>query len=337
MRWALLLALAGCGGDECVPRVGSRLSHSIGYISSGKQIAGVSWSESIEKSAPLEHVAIVHPNGALSPDIPSTSSYGVAGTSTVLWHRDSAHPCKSGEKFEFVPLLYDGTTSAALPLAAQTLARTAVFDGTRYQLFWNVPSGGATGRVFHRTLDEDGTLGPEHDLGGLTAACVIAATDGNGTTLLVTEHDAYLVDSAGTSTLVWRSETWNGDAEVFYFDGEFHIDGAQFVSIDPVTKATRSNTNTGAIRYYPTESRLFALTTTDIVELDAAFRVIAHIPKPGTLTQAGTVGDELVFVTQRPVNIADFDGPQRISVETVDSWRMELAVDSPTETLDACQ
>jgi hypothetical protein len=325
----LIVLLAACGGDdECMPITGSRLSYRLGAVASGKQIAGVSWVEQLRGSAPLTHVAIVHADGTLSPDIPSTSQLGVAGTRTVLWHRDSDDECHSGEKFEFNPLLYDGTNTIALAIAPVTRARTAVFDGTRYQLFWS------DGHVFHRTLDEDGTLGPVHDL-GLERDCVTAATDGAGTTFIRADDEAFIVDSAGTKRLVWSATEFGSHGAAFYFAGEFHITGFDWWSIDPVTGASRKRAvSMNGLAYHQGATKMFVRLANDIVELDASLSPIAHVPLRGTMMKAGAFGDELVFLAQYPVD--DIFGPKRIAVERGDRWSTELAADSQTETLDAC-
>jgi hypothetical protein len=327
MRSLLLLALAACGGDdECMPRVGSRLAYQVGNVASGAGIGGVSWIEQQLTSKPLEHVAILHGDGTLSPDIPSTSTYAVSGTRTVLWHRDSENECASGEKFEFAPLLYDGTDTTALQIAAVTRARTAVFDGTRYQLFWS------TGKIFHQTLDEDGTLGPVHDL-GLLGDCVRAASDGAGTTFFHDDQEGFILAADGTKRLVW-SDTPFGHGRAFYFAGEFHIAGAPIWSIDPIAGTSRKRTaQVNVNAFYPSVTKLYGAVDNDVVELDASFAVVARTRMPGTVTRVGTLRDDLVFL-RTVVDVPE--GPKRIVVERGTQWSTEIAVDSPTETLDAC-
>ena len=102
---------------------------------------------------------------------------------------------------------------------------TGVFDGTSYQLFWIEASGG----TFHRSINEDGTAGPIHSLGGNTVgqgACVEAATDGAGTTYLRWVDDVYTVDTAtGVATKIYDapSSSFTNYRSVFYYNGAFRL------------------------------------------------------------------------------------------------------------------
>lgn len=192
---------------------------------------------------------------------------GELGAATAFWGK-SDHCFLSPEvpspygvvprPFTAILLPTDGT-SAGLAVDVTTTpvgAHTVTYDGTRYHAFW-VSEGRM---VRHRTVDENGTLGPVHDLGAVPPQdqpdiyneeiCLIPTSDRAGNVVLETgtwtQRYALAVAADGTSNRIWDSPpAWASRHGVFWLGTEVHILGSAgpqnvVVSLDLATAATRT-------------------------------------------------------------------------------------------------
>ncbi len=338
MRWLVLVAaLAGCGGDDdCFAMTGSRVSHRTGYFASSTDIVGVSWVEHQPNTPPLHHAAIVNADGTLEPDIRlgANQLFGSAGKTAVLWHA-STDDVDCDFRHPFTTLLHKRGELIPVEVTPDSMSRSVAFDGVRFQMFWVVDEV-----AYHRTLDEDGTLGAIHPL-GKHGRCVAAASNGNGNTFVRVGDSGYIIDPAtGDLREIWTGAPFADRGPSFYFAGEFHVSGWEVFSVDPITRISRKRTlpeSVQPIGYFTGASKLFVDATNGVVELDAAFSVVARFPRhPVTQLDAlGTYGDDRLYLDQ---TLADSSGRMRLELvrEGVTAWNHVIALDSPVETIDVC-
>jgi hypothetical protein len=335
MRALILVALAACGSSdkECFEVPLTDIEHAAGSIISGKSLIGISWTRQIQRRSTEIHGAIVTPDGVVSPDISLSdlTPRGVAGNETLVWI--SGEDCNNALSTlaPFVARLQRGG-SVTFVETPQTLARDIAFDGQRYHLFWVT----AAQAVHHRTLDEDGTLGPDHVLAP-TSSCVDATSDGAGSTFVRIGSTGYIIDPATGALRVVFAGTQPSYGQSFYFNGQFHVvDRTSLLSFPPTgTGSFTSRALAGDLasgEFYPAGATMFVVSLADIVEVDGTFATIRHFPY-STLFSIGAFGSDLV----RFERVVPASEPGRVDVVREAGWRSTVAVDSPVRIADSCE
>jgi hypothetical protein len=337
-----LLALAACNPNEsesCTEHFRSQVTHVPKTVASGRDLIGISWAEQLGESAPIFHAAIVGADGSIGPEIRIGEQRlgGKTGSTTVLWYSPFARDdCERKDAFE--PTLQRGGEAIHLSVAATTWARTAAFDGVRYQLFWISEAR----TLQHQSLDEDGTLGPVHDLGGVANTdrpCVSAASDGAGTTFVRFDGAGFFVDTAtGAAQRVWTAPQFSEwFAPVFYFAGQFHVVDYRWFSIDPASRTSTQRTYppkiSGANNFFAGTTRVYGALIDSVQALDTQLEPVDVLPlaNPGF----GNWGDDAVLFEAVELDEATLT-PGRLVLTRTGVWSQDVTVDSPLETEDNC-
>jgi hypothetical protein len=343
-----LLALAACSSTEepepfCITQLVSDWKHSHGNVISGESFVGVTWMAQIGKGPFEVHGALVMPDGTVTPDIrlSNTDHGGTPGASTLLWH-SVREDDPFGSPF-FATLQRTGET-LHFDFGSNVRSRSIAFDGAQYQVFWIELDD----TVMHRTLSEDGVLGPLHTIEmstGGDSGTLSAASDGAGQTFLRLYEHGYLVDTtAGTLQRIYEGHA--GAARdfgtAFYFAGEYHIVElyGRLVSITPsgvVRYRELPGVLLSARDYYARGSSLFAITLGAVVEVDAS---LATIRATNTSTGAGGVLGDDAFLVAREDLVRETFEPGRIRATRMTrgsvAWRIDLAIDSYVHPVDIC-
>jgi len=337
-RFAIVLMLAACGstepGPECHFALRSQMTNTPADVVSGREIIGVSWLETIGENAPINHGALVFADGTRTPDIHlgQRQIFGTAGTASVLWHSPhDGKDCLDLAPFDVVLHRADGMMHFKF---GTSLSRTATFDGTAFQLFWvtvNPP------KLLLQSLGEDGTLGAVHELvPPPPGSCVEVASDRAGTTFLRVNNDNYLVDTAtGAMQHIWSG----GSFELFYFGGKWRLPGfSAMTSIAPDGTSEEQpftgDLQTMSRRFYAGTSTLYVNTPASLLEVDASLTTRSLHRRGNDL---GTFGDDRVYFDRFSIDGQNLiPGHIVVTREGSTPWQMEVAMDSPVESVEEC-
>jgi hypothetical protein len=343
MRALLVVALVACGSssDEppCPRVVTSDVQHSPARIVSGRHMIGVSWTRRTSQRIEV-HGAIVSPDGTRTPDIalPDQRAIGAVGSSTLLWTPDNACAPAMNEALAFDVILQRGGTVSFVD-HGPTNSRVAIFDGQRYQLFW-IPT--SSGNVQHRTLEEDGTVGPVRVLPHI-GYCVDAATDGAGTTFIRVDDRGYIFDPASGMTRLAFTSPASGTryAQTFYFAQQFHVATDAYVfSIAPTSTGASTMRPLighleGASSFIPADSKLFVSGLRGVLEVDATWAKLRDVPI-GRDFDFGIFDTDVVRFERVLANEAT-QTPAFVDLIRDGVWRKELAIDSALREVDQCE
>ena len=332
-----IVLVAACGDStemsSCPTMVTSNIQNRPGPIIAGESVIGMAWLRDIGRGPPEVHGSIVTSDGVIGPDIAllDHAPTGAAGTTTVAWTTPGCvtHP--------FTVSLQRGGEVTRLEIVMTVKSSDIVFDGQRYQLVWTTQGG----TLEHRSLDEDGTLGPVHVLAQVSSGvCVEAATDRAGTTFVRANDTGYIIDTVtGDKRLVF-SAPGVGPGESFYFAGQFHVhEEVQVMSFPPTSTGAYTVHLLGGLpfaqRFYATPTRLFVVSATGVIESDANFnRIGSHGVQQSDL---GTIGDDLVTYARTELDpFARTPGRLELLRAAGEKWRVEVAVDSPVIDEELC-
>lgn len=292
------------------------------------------------------------------------SLVGTGGASTAIWRRvDSfSYPYCTlvpDADSEFVLVRYDGATPTRLSMTDTPVTSTAArFDGTSYQLFWVTSAM----ELQHRSLGEDGVLGPLHSIATVTSrACLSAVSDGAGATLVRVSESGdgatyvLAVDPTdGTARRIWDAPARTGclsDITDVWLAGELRVmacvdaNPADMIvyAIDPVASTARVVPLVGESAWidllHARDSALFAIADGEMLELAPDYSIVRRFgraPLAGAVSEpAARLGDGAVYLEHaRPMDPVT---PHRIEVVRVgeggqELWRSDVAIDSGTIT-----
>jgi hypothetical protein len=333
---AMILAASCNPSEECTPTSGSVITHQPAAIASGTQLVGVSWRESIARNPPIGHAVLVDAAGVPSFEIQiSPEARGIAGRRSVLWGRSNdsfvdAPDCDlAGAPLDVTLHRTDGVEFVHVADATGT-STASTFDGTHYQLFWVE----ADGRLRQRSLDEAGGLGPVYDLATVAPqACLFAASDGAGTTMLRADQRIYAIEVGGTARMLFE-RAGRELTHLFYFAGSFHVhaifDLLSFTSAGVVSTRRLPNYIAGAKAFYPGTGSLFVGADGGIVEVDVA---LAKLGLVASGTDGGTFDGDFIRVEHAR---GDVQTPSRLELERTNAWTTTLATDSEVLVEDDC-
>ena len=339
-----LFALAACSTPQPEPECNSVLvaasTNVPGTIGSGTELVAATWDRQFGPSAPEHHGIMVFADGTRGTEVSVEGKLatGTPGKDTILW----GPPQLAQAVFRLMLHKRDGDV-LHFDFAGMTRSRSVVFDGTRYHVFWMASGIAYVNAVYHRTLDEDGTLGPVHELRAPHGppvpinAAVQAASDRAGTLFVQVVADLYFFDpNTGALTRVFDVDEvgFVDNRSVFYFAGEFHLhqydnSAPRLISCTPTGCTSRALTNglSSAENFYPARSTMYVDTTGGLYQVDTSFAVVdSWLPDTRPM---GVLGSELVRLDHRPSN------PSVAEAGTIhvvgDTFDIELATDALTE------
>ncbi len=330
-RLLLLLAACGSSGDDCFPVTQSNVRHVAQQIFSGNSQIAITWGEATGSSPPIGHGAIVDATGAITTDIHAQmGQVATVGSTTAAWwgHEDSG--CGLSPHPFSVTLQRGGNVTFIDIDLSNVFTSEVVFDGTAYQLFWS----GVDGTLHHRSLTEDGMLGPLHDLPFGGGACIDAASDGAGTTIVRSEVRAFVVDTATGMTRQVFAGPAGAYSDMFWFAGQFHIrDGTNLYSFASTSSGVYTTRNLAfpVELFFPGPTTMLVESAGAMLEVDPALKVLRNIG-PAIMQPGALAGTYVHFDEQFP----DGQTPGRIDLVLEGGWRQTVAVDSELQTVEEC-
>jgi hypothetical protein len=309
VRLLLLAALAACTRD---PPCASNTSNAPLMIVSGTDVIGAAWNVVTTGLPDETHAVVIDADGGVGSEVRlAPNTVGVAGrTSVAWWVRQDDNECF--RRFPTAELVLQRAHDFAFVEIQATEARSisVAFDGERYQVFWIASSDGA---VRHRTLEEDGTLGPIHDLFHVSARC-LAAASGNGTTLLRVDNVAHLVDADGGTQMIFNSTDARIFKETFWFAGQYHVYDGEFLFSFPPTPAEPTQRFFEGDRFVPGPDTFLVRTAEGVLVVDASLAIVRHL---GFAPDFGMFGGDIVrFIQTRP---------DAIDVQRDAKWQTRIA------------
>jgi hypothetical protein len=346
-RLVILAALASCADDECDREPRSRVTNHDLRLTSGREVIGVTWERStaVAGADRTERFgALVFADGTRTEasELQRGHSVGTAGTSSVLWHGSKSlgmGPCGDFSGIDVTLQLQ--THTQLIPFSQVPTTMTASFDGRRYQLFWRAHSG----NIHHRSIDEDGTLGPVHDLvtpSPSTSLCLAASSDRDGTTYLIVNREGFLVDTTtGATTTIWTAPDQMGFAQSFAFANRWYVveGGSETQMLWSFDATTKTATRREFPREYAVprafhpgttslfiEARTYINTGIVIIETDTELRPVAS--RDRTSAPFAVFENDLVSAMTIPANI-NRNRPGSLALEREDAWQSTIVQDSP--------
>ncbi|MCX5748432.1 MAG: hypothetical protein NT062_38755 [Proteobacteria bacterium] len=351
---------AACTTESCHDYLYSHERANSPTVLSGRDSVAVAWKSELGTL----HRALVMGDGNPGADLDIPLQFeapAAVGTSSSLWI-DSVDDGLRQEPFT-VALSHDGVT-LVVPIAAMSSARKVIFDGNDYQLLWLGAGPTVDPLLHHRTLSEDGTLGPVHDLISQRITDVYVASDSIGSLFVFahvlphasTREFVIHVDAAtGAVQQVWEAPAdraatsyiaafWFGAAlQLLAYDADTHgmemIDttmGASTVPSFPVEIA--------GVRVLAPSDRgeiLFVATADAVFELDAALNITWRHALAAEYPINGALGMDWLRLEYHPLDSETLEPGSYSLVRgqghaDADVWRTVIASDSPTMTGHVC-
>jgi hypothetical protein len=376
----------GCSllvGSGCCKEVTSTFSDTnevATWIVASDGLVAAAWTDSAINSNPgralTGGVATFTPAGELVgiAEVPGDVPYhGVAGTTTSLWYGVDdtlGYPTLGRCQFNpsggvpLVAALVADDVATLLSITMEPVTEVcATYDGSAYQVFWR-----AAELMGHRTVFEDGTLGPVHAsrLGLFMQPFVVfPASDHAGATYLLVAPAV----SSGGSAFVVRIDTATGDVQpvwtepadanwsygdAFFFAGALQLSGGppnglfQIQSIDPGTGVAQTHALDSDVGQYASyfdagATRIVAPTrTSEVLILDESFTIIDREPTPGTDDAlVAVIGADYVRIDSIPMD-TDALKPGRLEVARrapeadAELWRGLAATNSEVIARSEC-
>jgi hypothetical protein len=337
----MVILLASCGSpyDECDERPFSLVTNTNLRVAPGPELVGVMWERTNLAPFSIERRgAFVFADGTTSEDIELSThkERGTAGTSSVLWHGGAQQqPFYWGDRDAYDVTLHSGGISQPISFSPGLTLSTAIFDGQRYQLFWRA----ANGNVHHQSIDEDGILGPTHDLGapsGGDITALFASSDRAGTTYLLLNQDAFVVDTTdGATTRIWTAQPNRYPTHTFVFADKWYVlesGGAgnpTLWAVDPATTIATAHELDFEYEpsgFHPGTTSLFVYATVWTYELNEALEQIAMHPR----AQVVAFGNDRLFEASTPPDTLALEaGSLALVREGAMPWRITIVKDSP--------